>query len=137
MAERHGSWSASTPPPPGWLPQAAARPAMPTPSGLFPGQPPRPTYREPHPIGAGPVLAGMGSAALWFVLFGSLARDLVSYAWWTVVAGITAWVAAAVLAFLGDRGVAVGIALTASLGLSIGTVFVAARWISTNDWPLW
>jgi hypothetical protein len=137
MVERHGSWAAATPPPPGWLPPAAARPALPTPSGLFPGQPPRPVYREPHPVNAAALLAGIGSTLLWFALFGSLARDLFSYAWWTIVAAITAWVAAAVLAFLGDRGVAVGIALTAGVGLSVGTLFVAGRWIATNDWPLW
>jgi len=132
----YGSWPAATPPPPGWLPPAA-RPMMPAPSGLFPGQPPRPVYREPHPVAAAALLAGIGSTLLWFALFGSLARDLFSYAWWTIVAAITAWVAALVLSFFGDRGVAVGIAVTASLGLSVGTLFVAARWISTNDWPLW
>jgi hypothetical protein len=83
------------------------------------------------------VLAGIGGTLLWFALFGAIGRDLVSYAWWTIVAAVTAWVVAGVLALLGDRGVAVGVALTAGVGLSVGTLFVAARWITTNDWPLW
>jgi hypothetical protein len=33
--------------------------------------------------------------------------------------------------------VAVGVALTGGVGLSVGTLFVAARWITTNNWPLW
>jgi hypothetical protein len=127
MAERQGSWPNAAPPSPGW---------MPPPSGLFPG-PARPVYREPHRIGAAAVLAGIGGTLIWFALFGGLARDLVSYAWWTIVAAVTAWVVATVLALLGDRGVAVGVALTAAVGLSVGTFFVAARWIMTNDWPLW
>ena len=48
-----------------------------------------------------------------------------------------AWVVAIVLALLGDRGVAVGVALAAGVGLSIAAGFVAVRWIDTNDWPLW
>jgi hypothetical protein len=44
---------------------------------------------------------------------------------------------ALVLTVLGDRGVAVGIALAGGLGLSIAVAFVGARWINTYDWPLW
>jgi hypothetical protein len=108
-----------------------------SPSGLFPGQPPRPVYREPFPVTSGGVLAGIGSSAVWFILFGSLARDLFSYAWWTLLAAITAWAVATVLAFLGDRGVAVGIAVTGGCGLSIAAAFVGVRWITTGDWPMW
>jgi hypothetical protein len=133
MVERQGSWPAATPPPP---PGGYARPPMPTPSGLFPG-PTRPVYREAHPIAAGPVLAGVGGTLLWFALFGALGHSLVSYAWWTVVAAILAWVVAGVLTLLGDRGVAVGVALTAGVGLSIAAIFVAERWIATSHWPLW
>ena len=102
-----------------------------------PVPPPRPVYREPHPIRAGAVLAGFGAAAVWFALFGGLARDLVAYAWWTIVAAVMAWIVTAVLSFLGDRGVAVGVALASGVGLSIAMAFVGARWISTQDWPLW
>ena len=135
MVERHGSWPAATPPG-GWPQPSVARPPMPTPSGLFPG-PTRPVYREAHPVTAAPLLAGIGSTLLWFALFGALGRDLASYAWWTLVAAITAWAVATVLALLGDRGVAVGVALTAGVGLSVASFFVASRWITTYDWPLW
>ena len=106
------------------------------PSGLFPGHS-HPIYREPHPILAAPVLSGFGATLLWLALFGGLAHDLASYAWWTIVASITAWAMAIVLTVLGDRGVAVGIALASGLGLSIAVAFVGARWINTYDWPLW
>ncbi|WP_203813110.1 hypothetical protein [Paractinoplanes tereljensis] len=103
---------------------------------MFPG-PSRPVFREPHPIGAAGVMAGLGSTLLWLGLFGSLAHDLATYAWWTIVAAITAWIVAFVLTLRGDRGVAVGVALASGLGLSIAMAFVANRWITTYDWPLW
>jgi hypothetical protein len=141
MVERQGSRPGASPPPGSWTPASPpAPPSMsrpPSPSGLFPGQPLRPIYREPHPVGTGAVLAGIGATAVWFALFGSIGRDLLSYAWWTVVAAITAWAAATVLAILGDRGVAVGVALTSGFGLSIAAGFVAVRWITTADWPMW
>nr|BFE67202.1 hypothetical protein GCM10020092_005030 [Actinoplanes digitatis] len=74
---------------------------------------------------------------MWFTLFGSLGRDLLGYAWWTIAAAISAWVVAAVLAVLGDRGTATGVALVAAVGLSIAASVIAVRWITTNDWPLW
>jgi len=128
MAEQHGSWPGAAQPPAGWLP---GRPPP------LPGLPPRPVFREPHPVTTGPLLAGAGATLVWFALFGGIGRDLLSYAWWTVAAAISAWAVAAVLTLLGDRGVAVGVALASALGLSIATGFVAARWISTSDWPLW
>ena len=128
MAEQHGAWPAAAPPPAGWLPD---RPAAPV------GPPPRPVYREPHPISVAPLLSGIGATLVWFALFGSLGRDLAGYAWWTLTAAISAWVVAVVLAVLGDRGVATGVALVSGLGLSIAAGFVTARWITTNDWPLW
>jgi hypothetical protein len=83
------------------------------------------------------VLAGVAAGAVWFALFGALGRDLASYAWWTIVAGITAWLVAFVLSLIGDRGAAVGVALAGGLGLSIAMGFVGARWITSYDWPLW
>jgi hypothetical protein len=135
MAERPAPWPAAEPPPPGWTPAPVDAPAPP--AGLLPSQPLRPFYREPHPIGAAPLLAGMGATLIWFALFGSLARGLVSYAWWTVLAAVSAWIVAAVLSVLGDRGVAVGVALIGGIGLSVAMGFVAVRWITTNDWPMW
>ncbi|MFI5493406.1 hypothetical protein [Actinoplanes sp. NPDC051859] len=99
--------------------------------------PTRPVYREPHPVRTVPLLAGLGAGSVWFALFGSIGRDLLSYAWWTIAAAISAWVVALVLGFIGDRGVAVGAALASGLGLSIAAGFVGARWITTADWPLW
>lgn len=131
MAERPGSWPAAEPPPPGWLPTPAGTRPPP------PARPLRPVYREPHPIAAAPVLAGIGSTLLWLALFGSIGRDLFSYAWWTVVATVSAWAVAVVLTVLGDRGVAVGVAMTSGFGLSVAAGFVAHRWLTTNDWPMW
>lgn len=129
MAEPRGPWTAG--------PQPLPLPPTRHPSGLFPGQPLRPVYREPHPVTAGAVMAGVGAAVVWFALFGSLGRDLLSYAWWTVVASIVAWTVATVLALFGDRGVAVGVAVASGCGLSIAAGFVAVRWITTGDWPMW
>jgi hypothetical protein len=132
MGERQAIWPAAETPPPGWLPASVdARPPM------LPTVPTRPTYREAHPIGVAPLLAGMGATLIWFALFGSIGRDLFSYAWWTVVAAVSAWVVALVLTLFGDRGVAVGVALIAGGGLSVAGAFVLARWIGTNDWPMW
>ena len=128
MAEQHGAWPAAAQPPAGWLPDRPSAPA---------GLPPRPVYREPHPIAVAPLLSGVGATLVWFALFGSLGRDLAGYAWWTLTAALSAWVVAAVLAVLGDRGVATGVALASGVGLSIAAGFVAVRWVSTNDWPLW
>ena len=136
MAERPAPWPAAEPPPPGWLPAPAdAHPPVSPP--LFPAPPARPVYREPHPIHAVPLLCGMGATLIWFALFGSIGRDLVSYAWWTVAAAVSAWLVALVLTFLGDRGVAVGVAIVGGVGLSVAMGFVTARWIATNDWPMW
>jgi hypothetical protein len=103
----------------------------------LPSQPARPHFREPHPIGIGPLFAGLGAGGIWVALFGALGQDLFGYAWWTAVAVVPAWIVATVLALLGDRGVAVGVAVTTGLGWSVAAAFVAARWISTGDWPMW
>jgi hypothetical protein len=124
MVDWQGSWPAAKPPP-------GMAPPAPLP------QPRRPVYREPHPIGAAAVLAGIGGALLWFALFGALGRGLASYAWWTVVAAVSAWVVAGLLTIFGDRGVALGVALAAGVGVSVASCFVALRWTSTGDWPLW
>ncbi|MGX6603934.1 hypothetical protein ACWKSP_17585 [Micromonosporaceae bacterium Da 78-11] len=113
------------------------QPAFRPPSGLFPGHPSRPVYREPHPVRAAQLMSGLGSGLIWLALFGSLAKDLAAYAWWTIAAAVTAWIVATVLSILGDRGVAVGVTLAAGFGLSIAMSFVAGRWITTYDWPLW
>jgi hypothetical protein len=82
-------------------------------------------------------MAGLGAGFLWFALFGGLAHTLAAYGWWTIVAALAAWAVAIVLTLLGDRGVAVGIALASGVGLAVAMAFVAARWITTYNWPLW
>jgi hypothetical protein len=109
---------------------------MPSPSGLFPASPPRPAYREPHPVRIGGVLAGAGAAALWLMLFGLLGRSAQSYAWLTILASVVAGLAALALARVGDRGVAVGVAVATSLGLGVAVALVIQRW-ATTGWPLW
>jgi hypothetical protein len=126
-------WSAA---PPGWHPPRATPPGG-TPSGLFPSRPARPTYREAHRVRPGAVAAGLGAGALWFLVFGLLGHDVRGFAWWTVVAGGAAWLVALLLARQGDRGVAVGLAVTTALGWSIAATAVAVRWAITGDWPLW
>ncbi|PZF99515.1 hypothetical protein [Micromonospora deserti] len=109
-----------------------------TPSGLFPsGPPPRPTYREPHPVTGTGVAAGGAAAAAWLLLFGLLGRSVPEYAWWTVVAGGLAWLTALVLGRFGDRGVATGVAIVTAGGWSIAAAVVAVRWATSGDWPLW
>ncbi|MFJ2084363.1 hypothetical protein ACIOBK_17680 [Micromonospora chokoriensis] len=125
-------------PDPGPDPGAVVRPVARTPSGLFPAGPPhRPTYREPHPVTAGGVAAGGGAAAGWMLLFGLLGTDLASYTWWTVVAGLLAWLTSLVLVRHGDRGVATGVAIVTAGGWSIAAAVLAVRWATSGDWPLW
>jgi hypothetical protein len=119
---------------PGWPSGPGALPR--TPSGLFPSGPPRPTYREPHPVRAGAVAAGAGAGALWMLLFGLVATTARGYAWWTISAGITGWLAALVLARYGDRGVAVGVAASTAVGAAIAGSVVFAHFIDGN-WLLW
>lgn len=131
MADLQGPWSGAATPPPGWLPPQS-RPGELTAFG-----PARPRFREPHPVRAGALLAGIGAGMLWVVVFGSLGGDLPGYAWWTLLAAVSAWAVAVVLSLIGDRGVAVGVAISAGLGWSVAAAFVAARWASTGDWPMW
>jgi hypothetical protein len=109
-----------------------------SPSGLFPsGPPPRPTYREPHPVRGGPVTAGLAGAGTWLLLFGLLGQSLAGYVWWTFAAGLVAWAVAVALVVAGDRGVAIGIAIAAAVGWGIAATVTAMRWATTADWPLW
>ncbi|MEU8182989.1 hypothetical protein AB0B85_05220 [Micromonospora sp. NPDC049044] len=127
-----------TRPDPGPDPGAAAPQVARIPSGLFPAGPPsRPTYREPHPVTGGGVAAGGGAATTWLLLFGLLGTDVMSYAWWTVLAGLLAWLTALVLVRYGDRGVAAGVAIVTAGGWSIAAAVVAVRWATSGDWPLW
>ncbi|MBL6278797.1 hypothetical protein JMF97_21800 [Micromonospora fiedleri] len=109
-----------------------------SPSGLFPsGRPPRPTYREPHPVSGAAIAAGATGTTAWLVIFGLLGGSLTGYAWWTLIAGALAWLVALLLVRYGDRGVATGIAIVTAGGWSIAAAAVAARWWTSGDWPLW
>jgi hypothetical protein len=109
---------------------------MRTPSGLFPSGPPRPIYREPLPVRLTAVFLGVAAGALWMMLFGLVATNARGYVWATIAAGALAWLVALVLARLGDRGVAVGVAFATSLGLAIAALLVIVRWVG-GDWLLW
>ncbi|QSB17020.1 hypothetical protein JQS43_00215 [Natronosporangium hydrolyticum] len=108
-----------------------------TPSGLFPGAPPRRAYREPHPVRSWAVLAGIGAAGAWLVLFTLLGTDLPSHIWWLLTGGGLAWAGALGLARFGDRGVAVGVAVATAFAWATGAGIVTLYWIVTADWPLW
>ncbi|MFE9691957.1 hypothetical protein [Micromonospora sp. NPDC005806] len=123
---------------PGETGAGPARPGPRTPSGLFPaGAPMRPTWREPYPVTGGGVATGAVTAFAWLLLFGLLGRDVPSYAWWTVIGGGLAWLAAAALVRYGDRGVATGVAIVTAGGWSIAAAIVVVRWAQSGDWPLW
>jgi hypothetical protein len=119
------------PPPSSWAGGAVREPG-----GLFPAGPPRPIYREPGPVRAGALAAGAGSAALWMLLFGLLATTARGYAWLSFGAGAAAWASALVLSRFGDRGVAVGVALSSGVGVAIAGIVVTVRWAG-GHWLLW
>jgi hypothetical protein len=97
---------------------------------------PRPIYREPSPARPGLVLLGAGAGALWMLLFGFLAHSAHAYVWWTIVAGVAAWVAVFILARLGDRGIAAGVAMISGLAVAIAFSVVMVHWID-GHWILW
>ena len=103
---------------------------------LPPNRSGRPTYREPHPVRAGGVWAGIGVATAWFMFFAMVTGNARSYAWSTIVAGLLALGAASALVRYGDRGAAVGVAGTAAFGLSIAGIVVGVRYLG-GDWILW
>jgi hypothetical protein len=96
----------------------------------------RPAYREPFPVRAKAVLAGLGAGALWFLMFGAVSWSARSYAWTELIAGVLATLAAVVLARFGDRGVAVGVTAASGLGLGIAGIVVTAYAFS-GTWLFW
>jgi hypothetical protein len=88
-------------------------------------------------VRGGPVAAGLAGAGAWLLLFGLLGQSLTGYVWWTVGAGLVAWVVAVALVVAGDRGVAIGIAIAAAVGWGIAAAVTAMHWVTTADWPLW
>jgi hypothetical protein len=106
------------------------------PSGLFPSGPPRPTFREPHPVRTGAALVGAAGTAGGLLLFGLLGSSARDYVWLTAIVAAAGWAVALVLARFGDRGVAVGVAIATGIGIAIAFGLVIARW-ATTGWPLW
>jgi hypothetical protein len=96
----------------------------------------RPTLREAHPVRVAAVVCGALAAGLWLLAFGLLSVTLRGYLWWTLVAGLTAWLAAFLLARAGDRGVATGVAAAAGVAWAVAALSVLAEWIRLGDWPV-
>jgi hypothetical protein len=109
--------------------------ARPLPVSARPGVP-RPIFREPMPARPGPAFLGAASATIWMGVFALLAHSARGYFWWTVTAGVIGFAAALVLARLGDRGVAVGVAIMTGIGVAIAFVVVASYWIG-GTWLPW
>ncbi len=107
----------------------------PAPSGLFPTAT-RPSYREALRVGGWAVAIGVLAGTAWMGLFAVLGSSGRAYVWWTVTAGVLGALAAAALARLGDRGVAVGVALACAIGVTISFIVVTVRWVG-GDWLLW
>jgi hypothetical protein len=70
------------------------------------------------------------------LLFGLLATNARVYAWLTISAGLVAWLAALALARFGDRGVAIGVAISSAVGVGIAAIVVIAR-MAGGHWLLW
>ncbi|HEY1485423.1 MAG TPA: hypothetical protein VGF84_04925 [Micromonosporaceae bacterium] len=114
---------------PGWSP--GQNPAFSARPGV-----PRPIYREPAPARSGSVLLGAGAGALWMMLFGLLGHSARSYVWWSIGAGMAGWIASYVLARLGDRGVAAGVAIATGFGVAVAvSVVMVNAW--HGHWVAW
>jgi len=98
---------------------------------------PRPTYREAMPVRGQMLAAGAAAGAGWMLLFGLMMTGSArGYVWITLVAGILAWAAAAILARFGDRGVAVGVAGSSGVAVAIAGIVVAYH-LAGGTWLLW
>ena len=131
---RYAPAPAARPVPPGaWRPVphvAAMRPVvLGSVPGISPARPSRPTYREPLPVRPAGVWLGVIAGAVWMALFGLVATNLRGYLWTTLGAGVAAWLVALLLAWRGDRGAAVGVALASGCGLSAAALVLIVRWV--------
>lgn len=96
----------------------------------------RPVYREPYPIRAKAFLAGLGATVVWFGMFAAVSWSARSYAWTALVAGVLATLAAVALARFGDRGVAVGVTIATTIGVTIAGIVVTAYGFG-GTWLFW
>jgi hypothetical protein len=124
--------------PPGWDGRSGVPvwPAYAAPRLTVP-QPNRPVYREPLPVRAGRLSLGLAGGGAWMLLVGAQAGSVRGFALLTLVAAAVASGIVGTLLRVGDRGVAVGVALAAGAGVSTAAVVVGVRWMLTGDWPLW
>jgi hypothetical protein len=83
------------------------------------------------------VASGVAAGGVWLLGFGLLATDLHDYLWWTLLAGLVAWLVATVLVRWGDRGVAAGVSTITAVGWSIAGIALVVKWTGTGDWPMW
>jgi hypothetical protein len=82
------------------------------------------------------VFTGAGGAGAWMLFVGLLGTSVRGYAWLSIAAALIAWAYASVMVRFGDRGVAVGIAVATSIGVSVAAIVTVAAWV-TSGWPLW
>jgi hypothetical protein len=83
------------------------------------------------------VALGIAGCGLWQLLVVAQAGSIRWFAWLALLAAAVASGVAGLLVKAGDRGVAVGMALAAALGVSIAVVVVGFRWAGSGSWPLW
>jgi hypothetical protein len=70
------------------------------------------------------------------MLFALLSHTERSYAWWSISAGIMAWLASYVLVRRGDRGIGTGVAMAAGIGVAVAiAVIMLSAW--HGHWVLW
>ena len=105
------------------------------PSGLFPSGPQRPTFREPHPVRVPAVVVGAVLTFAWQLLVALFATSVRGLLALLLTAVLVAAAVAALLLRFGDRGVAVGVGLAATMGGCIAATVALARWL-TLGWPL-
>jgi hypothetical protein len=89
------------------------------------------------PVRGGQLALGIAGCGMWMALVGAQAGSVRGFALLTLIAGAVASGVAGTLLKIGDRGVAVGIALVAGVGVSTAAVVVGVRWAITGNWPLW
>jgi hypothetical protein len=82
------------------------------------------------------VLLGAAATAVWELVMGLFASSLSTYLLLTSVAVVVAWAVALLLVRHGDRGVATGIGLAASVGASAVAMLALASWMSVG-WLTW
>jgi hypothetical protein len=105
------------------------------PSGLFPSASHRPSFREPHPVRAAPVIIGAATTLAWQILVALFATSVRGLLGLLILETLIAAAVAGLLLRFGDRGAAVGVGMAAAVSGCLATVVAAIRWL-TIGWPL-